>query len=80
MLVGFMMMSEAVEIDWNNVQDAFPAFCVIIGVPLTYSISNGIGFGFIAYCFIALITGKAKIIKPLMWVAAAAFVVYFVLM
>lgn len=79
-LVGFMMMSEAVEIDWNNVQDAFPAFCVIIGVPLTYSISNGIGFGFIAYCFIALITGKAKIIKPLMWVAAAAFVVYFVLM
>lgn len=79
-LVGYMMMSEAVEIDWSDLLSSFPAFAVIIGVPLTYSISNGIGFGFIAYCFVATIMGKAKEVKPLMWLSALAFLVYFFLL
>ena len=45
--------------------------------PMTYSISNGIGFGFIAYVVVAAVTGQIKKVKPLMWVAAVAFLVYF---
>lgn len=74
------MISDAVEIDWTNLLESFPAFLTIIGIPLTFSISNGIGFGFVAYVVVALITNNAKKVKPLMWVAALMFVVYFFLM
>lgn len=75
-LVGFLMMSEVHEIDWSDMLQGFPAFMIIIGVPFTYSISNGIGIGFITYALVALLTRKEKI-KPLMWVAIVAFIVYF---
>lgn len=78
-IVGFLMMTDVVDIDWTDLLEGFPAFMVIAGIPLTYSISNGIGMGFIAYVIVALVTGHAKKIKPLMWVATAAFVVYFLL-
>ena len=78
-VVGYLMMGDVVDIDWTKITDAFPAFLIIAGIPMTYSISNGIGFGFIAYVLINLATGKAKNIKPLMWVATIAFVVYFLL-
>jgi AGZA family xanthine/uracil permease-like MFS transporter len=48
-------------------------------MPFTYSITNGIGAGFIAYCFIKLVRGKGREVAPMMYVAALAFVVYFVL-
>ncbi len=75
--VGYLMMSEVSEIDWSSITEGFPAFLIIAGVPMTYSISAGIGLGFIAYVIVATFAGKAKEIKPLMWVAAAAFLVYF---
>ena len=75
--VGYLMMSEVTEIDWSSVTEGFPAFLIIAGVPMTYSISAGIGLGFIGYAVVAVFAGKAKEIKPLMWVAAAAFLVYF---
>ena len=78
-IVGFLMMTDVVDIDWTNLLEGFPAFMVIAGIPFTYSISNGIGMGFIAYVIVALVTGNIKKIKPLMWVATAAFVVYFLL-
>jgi AGZA family xanthine/uracil permease-like MFS transporter len=78
-LVGFLMMSEVVEIDWSDLLQGFPAFMIVIGVPMTYSISNGIGFGFIAYVIVAVVTGQIKKVKPLMWVATAAFLVYFLI-
>lgn len=78
-IVGFLMMTDVVDIDWTDLLGGFPAFMVIAGIPLTYSISNGIGMGFIAYVIVALVTGRGKKIKPLMWVATAAFVVYFLL-
>lgn len=76
-LVGFLMMSEVHEIDWSDLLEGFPAFMIIAGVPMTYSISNGIGMGFIAFALVALVTGRVRRIKPLMWVAVVAFVVYF---
>lgn len=78
-IVGFLMMGDVVEINWNDVLEGFPAFMIIAGIPFTYSISNGIGLGFIAYVLVALVTGQIKKVKPLMWVATLAFVVYFLL-
>ena len=52
---------------------------VIAGIPMTYSISDGIGFGFIFYVVVALVTGNVKKVKPLMWVATLAFVAYFII-
>ena len=75
--VGYLMMSEVNEIDWSDLLEGLPAFLIVAGVPLTYSISNGIGFGFIAYVVVAAVTGQLKKVKPLMWVAAFAFLVYF---
>ena len=76
--VGFLMMSEVAEIDWSDLLEGLPAFLIVAGIPFTYSISNGIGFGFIAYVLVAAVTGQLKKVKPLMWVAALAFVAYFI--
>ena len=75
--VGYLMMGDVHEIDWSDISQGFPAFMITTGVSFTYSISAGIGLGFISYVVVALFKGRAKEIKPLMWVAAAAFVVYF---
>ena len=75
--VGFLMMTEVSDIDWSDLLEGLPAFFIVAGVPFTYSISNGIGFGFLAYVIVAAATGQLKKVKPLMWVAAAAFLVYF---
>ena len=77
--VGFLMMSDVVDIDWSDVLDSFPTFMIIAGIPFTYSISNGIGLGFITYVVVAVCTGNVKKIRPLMWVAALAFLVYFIM-
>ena len=78
--VGFLMMSEVTEIDWSDVLDGFPTFMIIAGIPFTYSISNGIGLGFLTYVVVAAVTGRIKQIRPLMWVAAVAFLAYFLLL
>ena len=77
--VGYLMMTECTEIDWSNILDGFPAFMIVAGVCMTYSISDGIGMGFISYVVISLVTGNAKKVKPMMWVAALAFLVYFLM-
>ena len=77
--VGFLMMSEVAEIDWSDLLEGLPAFMIVAGVPFTYSISNGIGFGFIAYVIVAVVTGQIKKVKPLMWVAVLAFLAYFII-
>jgi len=78
-LVGFLMMTQITGIKWNNVEVAIPAFLTIALMPFTYSITAGIGAGFLAFVVIKLALGKIKAIHPLMWVAAAAFVIYFTL-
>ncbi|KAF0207601.1 MAG: NCS2 family permease [Actinomycetota bacterium] len=78
-VVGFLMMSSVKDIPWGNFEEAFPAFLVIVGIPLTYNISYGIGLGFISYVIIKVFHGKTKDIHWLMWIVAAAFVVSFIL-
>jgi AGZA family xanthine/uracil permease-like MFS transporter len=76
-LVGFLMMQQVREIDWTDLELAIPAFLTIVLMPFTYSISVGIGAGFVTYVFIKLVLGKAAQVHPLLWLVAAAFVVYF---
>lgn len=75
--VGFLMMTQVAEIDWTDMENAIPAFVTLALMPFTYSITNGIGAGFILYTFIKVLLGKARQVHPLMWVVAGLFVVYF---
>jgi AGZA family xanthine/uracil permease-like MFS transporter len=76
-LVGFLMMQQVTQIDWSDLEIAIPAFLTIVLMPFTYSISVGIGAGFVAYVVIKLVVGKAGQVHPLLWLVAASFVVYF---
>ncbi len=76
-LVGFLMMQQVKGIDWDDLEIAIPAFLTIVLMPFTYSISVGIGAGFLAYVLVKTVRGKAGQIHPLMWVVAAMFVLYF---
>ena len=74
------MMSSFKEIDWNNLEDAIPAFMASIVMGLVYNISYGIAAGFIFYCLIKLVTGKAKEVHPVLWVVSAGFLLDFLFM
>ena len=78
-LVGFLMMQQVKGIDWDDLEIAIPAFLTIVLMPFTYSITVGIGAGFLAYAVIKLVRGKAGEVHPLMWVVAVLFVLYFTL-
>jgi AGZA family xanthine/uracil permease-like MFS transporter len=78
-VVGFLMVMQISGIDWKNLEIAIPAFLTMVLMPFTFSITVGIGAGFIAFVVIKLVVGKAKAVHPLMWGAAALFVIYFAL-
>ncbi|HWC14149.1 MAG TPA: NCS2 family permease [Actinomycetota bacterium] len=76
-IVGFLMLSVVREIPWDDLELAIPAFLTIVIMPFTYSITNGIGAGFVAYTFIKVARGKPGEVHPMMWIATAAFILYF---
>ncbi len=76
-VVGFLMMTQVTEISWDKYDIAIPAFLTIVLMPFTYSISVGIGAGFVSYVVLRAARGKAREIHPLLWVVALLFVVYF---
>lgn len=78
-IVGFLMMQTVREIPWTDFEEAFPAFMAVVGIPLTYNISYGIGLGFISYVIIKLLHRKGSDIHPLMYIVSAAFVLAFVM-
>ena len=78
-LVGFYMMSVVREIAWDDYEAAVPAFVILLAMPLTWSITNGIGAGFVAYVVIKVLAGRAAAVHPMMYLAALAFVLYFAL-
>ena len=76
-VVGFLMMMQISGIDWRNMEVAIPAFLAIVLMPFTYSITVGIGAGFIAFVVLKVAVGKVKQVHPLLWVCSALFVIYF---
>lgn len=70
-IVGVYMFKNLIDIDLHKIDIAIPAFLTIILMPLTYSISTGVTFGFISYAIIEILSGKIKTVKPTMWVIVA---------
>ena len=76
-LVGFLMMQQITGIDWDDLEIAIPAFLTIVLMPFTYSITVGIGAGFLACALIMTCRGKVRSVHPLLWLVALLFLVYF---
>ncbi len=76
-IVGFLMMSQIKNIDWQDYGIAIPAFLTIILMPFTYSISVGIGAGFVSHVLVRVVQGRAKEVHALLYIASALFLIYF---
>ncbi|GAA2352153.1 NCS2 family permease [Saccharopolyspora halophila] len=76
-VIGFLMLTQVRSIDFSDYGVAIPAFLTMVVMPFTYSISAGIGVGFIAYVVLRVVQARPREIHPLMWVVAVLFVVYF---
>lgn len=78
-IVGFYMIASVAKINWDNMVEAIPAFLCVVGMPLCYSISEGISWGIISWVVLHLCTGKAKgKVSPLMYVLAVLFVLKYI--
>ncbi|MFD2793534.1 NCS2 family permease [Promicromonospora vindobonensis] len=78
-VVGFLMVVQVTGIDWTDLEVGIPAFLTMILMPFAYSITVGIGAGVISFVLLKIAVGKTRKVHPLLWVAAALFVVYFLL-
>lgn len=77
-LVGAMMFGNVAKIDWKDVTEAFPAFVIIVGIPFSYSIGDGLALGFICYPLMKLFTGRRNEAHWIVYVLAVMLVLYFV--
>ena len=76
-IVGFLMMSQIKNIDWDDLGIGIPAFLTIILMPFTYNISVGIGAGFVTHVVIRVVQGRGKEVHPLLLLVSGLFMVYF---
>lgn len=77
-IVGAMMMQTVAKIDWKDYTESIPAFLIIIGIPLSYSIADGLALGFISYAVIKAFSGRGREISWLTYILAAVLALYFV--
>lgn len=77
LFVACLMLKDLGEIEWTDTTESVPAAICAMVIPFTYSIAEGIAFGFITYAVLKLTTGQARIVKPIVWVIAAVFVFRF---
>jgi AGZA family xanthine/uracil permease-like MFS transporter len=73
LFVACLMLADLGEVDWSDTTESIPAAVTALGMPFTYSIAEGIAFGFISYAVLKLLTGRARDVKPVVWVIAALF-------
>jgi AGZA family xanthine/uracil permease-like MFS transporter len=78
-VVGYLMCAAVREIPFTDLEEGFPALLTMTLMPFSYSITNGIGAGFVGFVFIKVARGRARDVHPLMYATAAAFVAYFAL-
>lgn len=79
-IVGFFMMNGLKNIDWQNTEEAFPAFLIVTTMPLTYSIATGIGIGFIVYPMLKVLRGKGREVHPILYLFMALFFIQIALL
>jgi adenine/guanine/hypoxanthine permease len=77
-IVGYFMMTMVRDIEWSDPAIGIPALLTIVMMPFTYSITNGVGAGFLSYTVIALLRGRGRDVHPLLYVVAAIFAWYFI--
>ena len=77
LFVACLMMRELTDIDWDDITEAAPAALTAIMMPFTYSIANGLAFGFISYAIIKALTGRAAEVHMATWIVAALFLIRF---
>lgn len=78
-IVGALMMRNIKDIDFSDYTDFIPAFLTIVMMPLSYSIANGFGFGFVSFCLLKLFTKRYKEVTPVMWIVTIIFVISFIM-
>ncbi len=78
-VVGFYMMTVVRDIPWGDPTEALPAFVTLLFIPITFNITRGIGYGFILYTVLMVLSGRAREVHPLMYAVSAAFAVSFAL-
>lgn len=78
-VIGVMIMSSFREINWEDINEAIPAFFASVFMAICYSISDGIAAGFIFYCIIKLCERKPKEIRPIIWISTALFILNYVI-
>lgn len=76
--VGLSMIENIVKIDWKDMLIAIPAFFIVIMMPLSYSITTGIQFGFIFYILVNLVNGKGKKVSPIIYIFTILFILDFI--
>jgi AGZA family xanthine/uracil permease-like MFS transporter len=77
-LVGALMLRAAEKLDWADYSESIPAFLIMIGIPLSFSIADGLALGFISYPIIKLVAGKGREVNGLMYLLALVLIAYFV--
>ena len=78
-VVGILMSASFADIEWTNLEEAVPAFFTVIFAVLTYSISNGLAFGFITYIIVKVAVNKSKEIHPIVWGTSVLFIINFII-
>ncbi|WP_341992177.1 NCS2 family permease [Azorhizobium sp. AG788] len=76
--VACLMLRDLTELDWEDITEVIPAAVTALMMPFTYSIANGVAFGFISYAGLKLLTGRAREVKWIVWLIAAVFVFKYV--
>jgi AGZA family xanthine/uracil permease-like MFS transporter len=76
-LVGFLMCLDIARIDFRRLETGIPAFVIVVTIPFTYSISHGIGYGFLSYTLIQVLSGRFRQVHPILYGVSAAFAAYF---
>jgi AGZA family xanthine/uracil permease-like MFS transporter len=76
-IVGCLMMPVVAEIQWNDIEVAVPAFLTMMAIPLTFSIANGLAFGFTTYTLMKIMRGKFRQVNWLVYVLTAIFIARF---
>ncbi|MED4018325.1 MULTISPECIES: NCS2 family permease [Sutcliffiella] len=77
-IIGVLMLQSVKQIDFHDLSEGIPAFLVVVMIPFSYSIADGIAFGFIAYPLVKLAIGKAKEVPATLYIIAALFFLTFV--
>ena len=78
-IVGGMMLRNVQHLDWDDYTEVLPAFLVLIGIPFSYSIADGLALGFVAYPLVKVLGGRARDVRWMSWLVAVLLLGYFVL-